>query len=244
MFVECGSLDDAIHAFEAVGVKNFQLWSVILNGFCRTGCLDEVLSFFSDFNHTHLIRADGFLLSSVLRACIGLGNLKVGREVHGFVYRRGYESDIFVSNCLIMYGKCGCINSTHTLFDRMLDRDVISRNSMLNGYTINGDVDGFVRLVAEIEAGGMMPNLITCNTMISGYVFCGRAKEALHCFHKMQSMGVKPDVVSCNVLVSALSQSGYFEEALKLIRHANFRFGTRCCLMDNPYGRICKFWIF
>lgn len=218
MFVECGSLDDAIHAFEVVGVKNLWLWSVILNGLCRNGCFEEVLRIFSDFNHTHL-SADGFILTSVLRACSSLRNLKVGREVHGLVYRRGYESDLFVSNCLIdMYGKCGCANIARRVFDRMLGRDVVSWNSMLNGYTRKKDFDGFLRLVAEIEAGGMVPNLVTWNTMISCYAFYGHAKEALNCFRKMQLMGVKPDVLSCNVLISALSKSRYFEEALELIR--------------------------
>lgn len=51
MFVECGSLDDAIQAFEVVGVKNLWLWFVILNALCRNGCFEEVLRIFSDFNH-------------------------------------------------------------------------------------------------------------------------------------------------------------------------------------------------
>ena len=94
MLVECGSLDDAIHAFEVVGVKNLRLWSVILNGLCCYGCFEEVLRIFNDFNHTYL-SVDGFILTSVLRACDSLRNLKVGSEVHGLVYRRGYESNLF-----------------------------------------------------------------------------------------------------------------------------------------------------
>lgn len=135
MFVECVNLDDAIHAFEVVGVKNLWLWSVILNGLCCNGCFEEVLRIFSVFNHSQL-REDGFILSSVLRACGSSGNLKVGREVHRLVYRRGYESDLLVSNCSIdMYGKCRCTNIARRVFDRMLGRDVVSWNSMLNGYT-------------------------------------------------------------------------------------------------------------
>ncbi|XP_058102414.1 pentatricopeptide repeat-containing protein At2g13600-like [Magnolia sinica] len=218
MFVECGSLVDAMDAFEGVEGKNLWFWSVILDGFCRKGLFDEALMLFRDFGTAHL-RADGFVLNSVLRACGGSRNLQLGREVHGFVYKSGYKSDVFLSNCLVdMYGKCGCIGDARKLFDKMLHRDVVSWNTMLKGYSRAEDFDGFAGLVTEIEAGGVKPNLITWNTIISGYAVYGYAKEALDCFFKMQKMGMKPDVVSCNALISALARCGYFEEALELVR--------------------------
>ncbi|XP_077226964.1 pentatricopeptide repeat-containing protein At1g19720-like [Tasmannia lanceolata] len=218
MFVKCRSLGDAYEVFEGVKDKNLHLWSVMLNGFCGNGRFDEALRVFCDFSATHL-KADGFVLSSVLRACGGSGNLRLGREIHGFVYRSAYECDVFVGNCLVdMYWKCGCIDNARAVFDRMPKRDVISWNSILKGYSEKDDFDGFVRLVEAMEGEGVKPNLITWNTMISGYAVYGRSKEALNCFYKMQSAGVKPDLVSCNALISGLAKNGYFEEALKLFR--------------------------
>ncbi|KAL5993588.1 hypothetical protein ACLOJK_014513 [Asimina triloba] len=218
IFVECGSLADAANAFEAVEHKNLWLWSVILNGFCKAGLFDGALELYRDFS-TSCLRADGFILSSILRACGGLRNSRLGREVHGFVYRNGHESNVFVCNCLVdMYGKCGLVRDARNIFDRILHRDVVSWNSVLKCYCQGDNFDGFAGLVAEIAAGGVKPNLITWNSIIAGFAFYGHAKEALNCFYQMQKMGMKPDVISCNSLMSALARCGYFKEALELIK--------------------------
>ncbi|XP_010261450.1 PREDICTED: pentatricopeptide repeat-containing protein At5g55740, chloroplastic-like [Nelumbo nucifera] len=219
MFIKCGSLDAALQVFDAVNDKNLHTWSVILTGFCRNGQFDDALHLVRDFSGTH-VRADGFVLSNIVKACAGSCNFRLGREVHGFAYRSGYESDIFVNNCLLdAYRKWGRIDDARKLFDRMYLRDIASWNSMLKGYSDAGEFPAFIRLIEEMKAvEGLKLNLITWNTMISGYAAHGCSKEALNCFCKMQSMGMKPDLISCNALISALARDGYFQEVLELIQ--------------------------
>ncbi|KAM0041996.1 putative tetratricopeptide-like helical domain superfamily [Helianthus debilis subsp. tardiflorus] len=52
------------------------------------------------------------------------------------VSRFGYAPAIFVTNCLIhMYIRCSKIQYAHNLFERMAQRDAISWNAMVFGYT-------------------------------------------------------------------------------------------------------------
>jgi hypothetical protein len=49
-----------------------------------------------------------FTFSIVLKACVGLIDVKKGREVHAVVKKMDFENDVSVANALIdMYCKCG-----------------------------------------------------------------------------------------------------------------------------------------
>ncbi|XP_068666620.1 pentatricopeptide repeat-containing protein At5g55740, chloroplastic-like [Aristolochia californica] len=219
MFIKCGSLGDAIEAFAGTAEKNLQSLSIILKALCDSFCFSEALRLFCDLNETSHVRPDGFVLTSLLRACGGSKNIRLGKQVHGFIYRNGYGNNVFVGNCLIdMYGKCDCLTDACWWFDRMPVRDIVSWNSMLKAYVQERNFDGFAGLVSEMQVKEVEPNLITWNIMISGYAGHGPAKKALNCFYEMQSMGLKPDLISCNSLISALVQNGHVIEALELVR--------------------------
>ncbi|CAN6443883.1 unnamed protein product [Victoria cruziana] len=218
MFVKCGSLRDALAAFNAIVDKNLYSWTVMLSGFVGSGCFDEALRLLREFGDTHLTY-DGFVITTALKACGGMGQLMLGKEIHGCAYRRGYEYDVFVGNCLIdMYGECGSIDDARQVFERISPKDVVSWNSMLKGYSKGGGYDEFVEFFRRMEREGVKPNLVTWNTMISGSAAFGYAEEALHLFKAMQLKGLKPDNISCNALIKALVEKGYIEEALELIR--------------------------
>jgi pentatricopeptide repeat protein len=47
-----------------------------------------------------------------------------------------------VGTALVDVGRCGYIESTCKVFDRMRHRDVVTRNAMITGFMQNGSVDG------------------------------------------------------------------------------------------------------
>ena len=54
---------------------------------------------------------------------------------------RGILSNVVVANALVdMYAKCRSLKKESELFDRMSQRDVVSWNAMIVGYTRNGFV--------------------------------------------------------------------------------------------------------
>ncbi|GLT27396.1 hypothetical protein SLA2020_023960 [Shorea laevis] len=78
--------------------------------------------------------------SILLKACVGLMDLNKGKEVHAFVKMMGLESE--VGNPLIdMYGKCGHLCYARKVFDRMVERDIVSWTSMICGYCNLGKMD-------------------------------------------------------------------------------------------------------
>jgi pentatricopeptide repeat protein len=63
-------------------------------------------------------------------------------EIHTKIIKSRFESDLVVANTLIdMYSKCGSIENACKLFDKMLQRDVVSWTMLIAGYAHNGLLD-------------------------------------------------------------------------------------------------------
>ncbi|KAJ0987989.1 hypothetical protein J5N97_006345 [Dioscorea zingiberensis] len=72
-------------------------------------------------------------LVTTLSACVSLGDLEMGKKVHGFMESRGIKGGIPLNNALLdMYTKCGCMSMARRLFDEMPSKDVISWTSIVS----------------------------------------------------------------------------------------------------------------
>ena len=81
---------------------------------------------------------DNYVVSSILGACSSLEYIKVGKEIHCYVLRRGTEMDVTVSNVLFdFYMKCGKVKTARSVFDRMKVQNAISWTTMIFGYMQN-----------------------------------------------------------------------------------------------------------
>ncbi|KAK9159953.1 hypothetical protein Syun_006294 [Stephania yunnanensis] len=97
---------------------------------------------------------DNFTFPVVLKACSELSMLDMGMAVHCQVWIGGFQPDIYVQNSLIsMYMNCGKEEEAARVFSAMHDRNVISWNSMISGYSRNGNSENalmaFDRMVCE-----------------------------------------------------------------------------------------------
>ena len=63
----------------------------------------------------------------MLNAFIEPISLADGKFIHCIILSCGYGLDVIVGNALInMYGKCDSLRFARSIFDKMLERDVIS----------------------------------------------------------------------------------------------------------------------
>ncbi|KAK2992621.1 hypothetical protein RJ640_015977 [Escallonia rubra] len=153
---------------------------------------------------------DKFTFSLVLKACSRMGLLKEGMQIHGLLRKFEFGSNVFLQNCLVcLYVKCGCVEYARQVFDRILERDSVSFNLMINGYVKSGMMDSASDLFDSMPLG--MKNLISWNTMISGCVDRSDYgfKVAWELFEKMP----KRDLVSWNLMIECCAKCGEMETA-------------------------------
>ncbi|KAL6982083.1 hypothetical protein U1Q18_023699 [Sarracenia purpurea var. burkii] len=100
----------------------------------------------------------------------------------------------------------------------MKARNIFAWNSLISGYSFNGQFEDALKLFNMIENHGIKPDLITYNGLVYGYSMWGRSKEALAMIHQIKVSGLTPNVVTWTALISGCTQKGNFKDAIEFSR--------------------------
>ncbi|KAI0492087.1 hypothetical protein KFK09_026352 [Dendrobium nobile] len=245
----CGDLSTALTIFELFPTCNVFLLNSMIRGYSSNGLYPEAISLFHRKRIEGLL-PDSYTFSCVLKACALLLDLRQGENLHQLAVESGYDADTFVSNSLIfMYAKCSSLEEAVRVFDRMPQRDVVSWNSIISAYALNGfDLDA-VETLSEMIENGLKPDQVTiisiltfCSTIdivvreVHGFVLRNGVETAAPMIQNalISAYGkcgmtegaqrifnglVWKDKVTWNALIASFAQNGLFEESLQLLRH-------------------------
>ena len=112
---------------------------------------------------------DVVLLSLALKASVRSGDFRYGRRLHCDVVKAG-GGDGFVMNCLVdMYAKGGDLENARKVFERVLDRNVVSWTSMLSGCLQNGFAEEGLVMFNQMRGEHVLPSE---HTMASALTAC------------------------------------------------------------------------
>ncbi|PKI79250.1 hypothetical protein CRG98_000370 [Punica granatum] len=78
-----GDLDSALEIFEGMPEKNVVSWTAMINGFVKNQRLQEAFDLFRRMQLEN-VKPNEYTLVGLLRACIELGSLKLGRWIHEY----------------------------------------------------------------------------------------------------------------------------------------------------------------
>lgn len=161
------NLSYAHFLFDKIPKRNIFLWNVLIRAYAWTGPYEVAIDLYYKMLDHGLV-PDNFTFPFVLKACSALSDIKTGREVHEYAVTTGWETDVFVGSALIdMYAKCGCVESSRGVFDKIVVRDVVLWNSMLAAYSRNGHGEDGLLLCGEMAFAGVRPTVATLVTAIS-----------------------------------------------------------------------------
>ncbi|XP_048328871.2 pentatricopeptide repeat-containing protein At3g16610 isoform X2 [Ziziphus jujuba] len=108
------------------------------------------------------VRHTKFTFPFVLKACSGLQDVEVGREIHEHARVLGLQSDVYVCTALIdMYAKCGDLIEAQRVFHGMLYRDVVAWNAMIAAFSLHGFYDDTAKLLIQMQKARTSPNSST-----------------------------------------------------------------------------------
>ncbi|KAL3818841.1 hypothetical protein ACJIZ3_004746 [Penstemon smallii] len=166
MYSKCGSLVDSARAFELSKDKNSITWSAMITGCAQSGDSKKALVLFEEM-HFNGMKPSEYTLVGVLNACSDSDALTVGKQVHGYLVKVGFESQMYVMTALVdMYAKCGCIIDAQKGFDYLEDPDLVLWTSMVGGFVQNGDNEGAFDLYCRMQMEGIPPNELTMASIL------------------------------------------------------------------------------
>ncbi|XP_065864925.1 pentatricopeptide repeat-containing protein At3g12770-like [Euphorbia lathyris] len=168
-YAVCGIPIDAQLIFNSLEEKSVYSWNSLINGYVKNQAYDEAFHQFFTMCCSG-VSPDDYTLATLSKVCCEIGDLNVGRLIHGKSVKIGSDLDVTVGNSLMsMYSKCGDLGECLKLFDEMPERNVRSWNIVIAGFGDMGDRNfnnKILRFVTSMQIEGLKPDAFTVSSLL------------------------------------------------------------------------------
>lgn len=213
-----GDLAGAREIFERSGERDVVSWSSMISGYARRRLPGEALKLFREMQVAG-VSPDKVTMASLLSAAGDLGALATGRMIHDYVNKNRMEIDVKLGTSLLdMYAKCGDIESSLVVFERMKEKDVFAWSAMIAGLANHGRAESALELFSEMLSQGVEPNGSTFVGVLSACNHAGLVSRGRAYFNSMAGAhGIVPTIEHYGCLVDLLGRAGHLQEAREVI---------------------------
>ncbi|XWS68758.1 hypothetical protein CRYUN_Cryun04dG0119500 [Craigia yunnanensis] len=256
LYTKCGNIGNAQWDFEEIPKKYVISWSFKISWFARSDQSEEVINLFCRMRQAFVVPIQ-FTFASALQACATVGDLDLGKQMHGLVFRVGLDVDVFVSNALInVYAKCGRVeDSMELVLCASASLAALEQGTEIHSLTVktnyaentvvhNALIDMYAKCGRIRDARLIFDMMnerdeVSWNAMISGYSMHGLGMEALKIFQMMQDRGYKPNTLTFVGVLSACSNSGLLDQGQAYFTSMIQDYGIEPCI--EHYS--CMVWL-
>ncbi|KAH6787530.1 hypothetical protein C2S52_007082 [Perilla frutescens var. hirtella] len=191
-------------------------WRTLIAGYSQNSQYTRSLELYAEMISWGVIPS-GMVVASILPALGKLNLSQEGKVMHGFILKRGFDSDVVVGSALIdMYSLCGLTGETEVLLSIWSDWDLMIWNSAISG---NASVENYGMALAifrKMWESKFIPNSITLMSILPICTKMGAHKQGLeiHC-HAIRN-GLDTVVSVCNSIIDMYCKCGYLWHGLKV----------------------------
>ncbi|KAJ8771679.1 hypothetical protein K2173_026856 [Erythroxylum novogranatense] len=219
-YTNVGDLEFANYLFEKMPTKTVVTWNAMIAGCVQNHLFDQAFHIFHQMLTDGKCRPDQSTLISLLSACSHLGSLEHGKWIDSYMKKNNFELSNPIGNAMIdMYAKCGDVKNAKTVFNKMVNKCVITWTVIITGLAMNGHskeaLDIFNRMCLE----GEKPDGIIFIAILSACTHGGFVEEGTRVFDQMVNLfHIEPQIEHYGCMVDLLGRSGRLEEAITFIQ--------------------------
>lgn len=216
-------IEDALHLFRAMPERNIVSWNAMIGGYSQKGHNEEAVNIFIEMLGQGLI-PNHSSFPCVITAAANIAALGMGRGFHASAVKFLGKLDVFVGNSLVsFYAKCGSMEESLLVFNKLEERNIVSWNALICGYAQNGRGQEAISFLKRMQRSGCKPNGVTVLGLLWACNHTGLVDEAYFYFNRVRlehPRMLKPEHYAC--MVDLLSRSGRFRQAEEFIRDLPF----------------------
>ncbi|KAF5472206.1 hypothetical protein F2P56_008943 [Juglans regia] len=216
-----GDVERARAVFDEMPLRDVVSWSAMIAAYVNSGNPDRGLALFRDMMACETLKPDQVTVGSVLSGCAHMGSLGVlvGKSVHGFITKNGWELNVELGTVLVdMYTKCGYMKNASQVFELMPERNVVTWTALICGSAQNGFSKEALTLFEMMRTAGVRPNELTLTGILSACMHKGLVEEGRKYFKMIEECGLEPRIQHYGCMVDMLGKAGLLEEAYEVIR--------------------------
>uniref|UniRef100_K3Y2V8 Pentacotripeptide-repeat region of PRORP domain-containing protein n=3 Tax=Setaria TaxID=4554 RepID=K3Y2V8_SETIT len=236
MYVKCGEVEDARRMFDELSYLDIVLWTTMIVGYTQNGNPLDALQLFLDKKFASIV-PNSVTMATVLSASAQLRDLSLGRSIHGIAVRLGVvDYDVVVNALVDMYAKCQAVSEANRIFGRILNKDVVTWNSMIAGYAENNMGDDALMLFKQMRLQGASPDATSVVNALSasvclGDLLMGKSFHSYAVKHAFLS-----NVYVNTALLNLYSKCADLPSARRVFDEMNDRNSVTWCAMIGGYG--------
>ncbi|XXG58149.1 hypothetical protein AAC387_Pa04g0535 [Persea americana] len=246
MYGRCGCVDSASRVFDEMPLRDVVSWTSMISCYVREEMFTDCFGLIYEMRRAE-IEPNSVTIVTMMQACGMAGNAVGGTQFHAYSIKRGFGNyELVVNNSILsMYVKTGCFEDAEVLFNNANEKDAVSWNIMISGYSGKGNLlkvaDSFNEMRLEV-----VPSLETLTLVISSFAKAGELRhgQGMHAYSVKSGLNdvlLQTSIVdfyakcgemeksfrlfddlpdknsdSWSVLMSGFIQNGYFREAIEL----------------------------
>ncbi|XP_043694416.1 pentatricopeptide repeat-containing protein At1g08070, chloroplastic-like [Telopea speciosissima] len=219
MYSACGVIEIVRRVFDLVPVwvRDLVSWNSMISGYLQRDFCGKALELFGEMIDASSERPNELTTVSAITACARIGDLDLGRRVHGFVTVNGFVLDVFLGSSLIdMYAKCGRVEDARNVFDRLPDRNVVCWTSMIAGYSQLGLFKEAIQLFRVTQIENVMADELTIDCVASACGHLGALDQGKWVHAYCERNRIEMNLTVKNSLIDLYAKSGDINKALEI----------------------------
>ncbi|XP_043700085.1 pentatricopeptide repeat-containing protein At4g21065 [Telopea speciosissima] len=208
-----GPMSYAHHIFSQIQNPNIFTWNTMIRGYAESENPAPGIQLYRQMQISS-IEPDTHTYPFLLKACAKLLTVREGEKIHCTVIRNGFEALVFVQNTLVhMYAACGFYESAHKLFELMPERNLVTWNSVINGFALNGRPNEALTLFRDMGLEGVEPDGFTMVSLLTACAELGALALGRRAHVYMLKVGLNSNLHAGNALVDLYAKCGSIKEA-------------------------------
>lgn len=213
MYGKCGSVEAARKIFDKMPQRNVISWNTMLSVYAQHNQVKEAIKILDQMRHDN-VKPDRVTFVSIVDACATHALLSEGERMHGLILDNGLEGDAVLGNALVnMYGKCGSLKKARAVFNQMLNRNVVSWNTMIAVHAQHGQGKAALELLNQMQQEGVIPDSVTFVCIFDACASCSALLDGKRLQSCMVKSKLELDVVVGTTLVNMYGKCGNLKEA-------------------------------
>ncbi|KAF3789351.1 Pentatricopeptide repeat-containing protein [Nymphaea thermarum] len=221
MYADCEQILSARKVFDKIPERREVVsFNSMITAYARNSQPNEALALFREMQACDDMKPTYVTLLSVLSSCALLGALQLGKWVHEYVKKNGFDVYVKVNTALIdMYAKCGSIDDAKQVFEEMPQRDTPAWSAMIVAFAIHGHGRSALLLFEEMQRKCMLPDNITFLGVLYACSHTGLVEEGRRYFDSMSRVyGIEPGIKHYGCMVDLYGRAGLLDEAYEFVR--------------------------
>lgn len=185
----------------------------MIAGCAHNGSVDEAFELFQQMQQEN-VKLNGVTFISLIKACAISAALDHGKWVHAQIVKAGLETDVVVATALInMFTKCGSLQDTQQIFDKMKVHNAISWTAMIDAYTEHGVYVEAMNAFHRMQQEGMEPDPVMFICLLKPCANKASLQEARLLHASIVAAALESDIRVRNGLVNMYAKCGSVMDA-------------------------------